>query len=301
MTTAKSADTTTVEETKVPETTKISWADAEENEEDSLNESETDFDKDGIKTVIEKRKNEDGKTVKITKRIRLAKKTYKVNKKVQERREWKKFGVCEGKSPGLESGVTGIDNEINLELAVTTTKKKADEKTDNPLHAMKIICRTCGRVGDHWTSRCPNKDQVETTLSISQIEAAKMLRPQSHTPNNPSEPNKMKYVVPNQRAQPRVFSERPSDDSGRREEFAIRVTNLSEDTKEQDLKELFRQFGPVTRIYLAKDKWTMSSRGFAFINFVYQDDAKKAIDKIDGYGYDNLILHVEWAKPSSRM
>jgi len=64
------------------------------------------------------------------------------------------------------------------------------------------------------------------------------------------------------------------------------------------LKELFRQFGPITRVHLPKDKWTQASRGFAFINFVYRDDAQNAINKIDGYGYDNLILRVEWAKRS---
>jgi translation initiation factor 3 subunit G len=35
----------------------------------------------------------------------------------------------------------------------------------------------------------------------------------------------------------------------RREENSVRVSNLSEDTREQDLQELFRPFGPVTRIY----------------------------------------------------
>jgi translation initiation factor 3 subunit G len=74
------------------------------------------------------------------------------------------------------------------------------------------------------------------------------------------------------------------------------VTNLSEDAKESDLSDLFRTFGPISRIYLAKDKNTGLSKGFAFINFVHREDAARAIEKLSGFGYDNLILHLEWAK-----
>ena len=44
------------------------------------------------------------------------------------------------------------------------------------------------------------------------------------------------------------------------ESATIRVTNLSEDTRESDLQELFRPFGPIQRIYLAKDKNTGQSK-----------------------------------------
>ena len=72
---------------------------------------------------------------------------------------------------------------------------------------------------------------------------------------------------------------------------AIRVSNLSEN---------FRPFGRIARIFLAKDKMTGQCKGFAFINYYRQEDAAKAIATLNGFGYDHLILNVEWAKPSTR-
>jgi translation initiation factor 3 subunit G len=80
----------------------------------------------------------------------------------------------------------------------------------------------------------------------------------------------------------------------------VRVTNLSEDTVEEDLDDLFRKYGPISRIYLAKEKHTGRSKGFAFINFVRREDAQDAIDALSGVGFDHVILHLEWAKPSTR-
>ena len=76
----------------------------------------------------------------------------------------------------------------------------------------------------------------------------------------------------------------------------ISPSNLSEDTREQDLQELFRPFGPVTRIYVAINRETGEGRGFAFVNMVSREDGQRAIDKLDGYGYDSLILRVEWPR-----
>jgi len=47
---------------------------------------------------------------------------------------------------------------------------------------------------------------------------------------------------------------------------------------------------------LGRDRRTNESRGFAFINYANRDDAQKAIDAMNGYGYDHLILSVEWSE-----
>ena len=63
---------------------------------------------------------------------------------------------------------------------------------------------------------------------------------------------------------------------GRDETETVCVTNLSENTREQDLQDLFRPFGDISRIFLAKDKNTGQSKGFAFITFRTREDAAKA-------------------------
>ncbi|MCO5592018.1 hypothetical protein L7F22_046012 [Adiantum nelumboides] len=62
--------------------------------------------------------------------------------------------------------------------------------------------------------------------------------------------------------------------------------------REQDLQELFRPFGFITRIYVAFDRETGLSKRFAFINFVNKEDAIRAINKLDGYGYNILMVMV---------
>jgi len=84
-----------------------------------------------------------------------------------------------------------------------------------------------------------------------------------------------------------------------RDQNTIRVTNISEDIQESDLQLLFSNYGRISRVYLAKDKETHRSRGFAFVSFVMKDDANKAMEKLQGYGYHHLILKLEWARPSA--
>ena len=73
----------------------------------------------------------------------------------------------------------------------------------------------------------------------------------------------------------------------------MRISNLSEEADEQDLHDLFHQCGRITQIYVAKDEINNTSKGFAFITFARRKDAQTAIDSLNGFGYDHLILRVE--------
>ncbi|CAN0128139.1 unnamed protein product [Heterosigma akashiwo] len=134
-------------------------------------------------------------------------------------------------------------------------------------------------------------------IRIESPEESEKAKPQIVASGGPG-----KYVPPSMRggAGARANRGAASMDSGEREFPTLRVTNISEDTGEDDLKELFNPFGRVHRIYLAKNRETMQSRGFAFVSFYNKADAQRAMDELQGYGYDHLILKIEWAKPSTR-
>lgn len=277
---------------------KPKWGDEEENE-DFENEltTEGEPDREGAihKTIVEYKINDKKQKVKITKRIKVYKTKIKIYKGVEERKKWKKFGECANTGSGPEQGITSVGDEVFLDL-VKGQKSAENKKRPDP-SSIGIVCRNCGKTGDHWTLKCPYKDKIAAAGMPPNLDGSNML---------PGDGKEGKYVIPSMRpgARPQApgGNSDPSDRMNRqRDETAtIRVTNLSEDTKESDLSELFRAFGPISRIYLAKDKITGLSKGFAFVNFVYREDAGKAIEKLSGFGYDHLILHLEWAKPSNK-
>jgi translation initiation factor 3 subunit G len=85
--------------------------------------------------------------------------------------------------------------------------------------------------------------------------------------------------------------------SGNRDDLpTLRVTNISEDTQENDLRELFGIFGRVARVYVGRDRDTGAGKGFAFVSFEERAVAQKAMEKVNGKGYDNLILSVQWSR-----
>lgn len=58
--------------------------------------------------------------------------------------------------------------------------------------------------------------------------------------------------------------------------------------------------GSIYRVFLAKDKEKQTSRGFAFVSFIRKEEAQRAMDELQGFGYDHLILRLEWANPPSQ-
>ncbi len=75
------------------------------------------------------------------------------------------------------------------------------------------------------------------------------------------------------------------------------VGNMSFQTSEDALRAHFEQFGTVTDIYVAMDKFTGRPRGFAFVTMGTPDEAKVAIEKTNGVQLDGRPLRVNEARP----
>ncbi len=75
------------------------------------------------------------------------------------------------------------------------------------------------------------------------------------------------------------------------------VGNLSYDTTETDLQDLFGQHGAVTEVRLMMDRDTNRPRGFGFVTMADADGATAAIAALNGYSLDGRQLSVNEARP----
>jgi RNA recognition motif-containing protein len=75
------------------------------------------------------------------------------------------------------------------------------------------------------------------------------------------------------------------------------VGNLSFNTTENELQELFSQAGTVQEVTLMQDKFTGKSRGFAFVTMGSEEDAQNAISKFNGQTIEGRPLTVNEARP----
>ena len=75
------------------------------------------------------------------------------------------------------------------------------------------------------------------------------------------------------------------------------VGNLSFDTTETDLRNSFAPFGTVSEVYVAMDKFSGRPRGFAFVTMGSPEEAKLAVDKMNGVSVGGRALTVNEARP----
>lgn len=237
-----------------------------------FNEAEIEFDKEEIEIIGDKKyvifykKDEVGIIYKHTKVYKLEKQEITIPKKVAERRKWAKFGVSKGLPPGHDTASTNrVYDEVFFEF--TNNNKIVDDTENTELGILGntnknvVTCKHCG--GNHWSIKCKNKhDKLKTD--------------NKDTPNN-------KYVPKFKRD-----GEKPRN----KNRNTIRISNISDNADEQDIRDLFYNYGRITKLYYNKT-------GFAFLTYSELNSCEKAIEAVNGYPYDYLILSVEMAESKS--
>jgi len=79
----------------------------------------------------------------------------------------------------------------------------------------------------------------------------------------------------------------------------IYVGNMSFKTTEDTLRDLFGQHGTVDEVALVNDRETGRPRGFAFVTMSNDDEARAAIDAINGQDFEGRALNVNEARPKT--
>jgi cold-inducible RNA-binding protein len=79
----------------------------------------------------------------------------------------------------------------------------------------------------------------------------------------------------------------------------IFVGNLSFNTSEDELRQMFEPFGQVDRVSIMTDRDTGRSRGFGFVEMASNEDGEKAITALNGSQVGGRTLNVNEARPKT--
>ena len=79
--------------------------------------------------------------------------------------------------------------------------------------------------------------------------------------------------------------------------MSIYVGNLAYEINQEDLSEVFAEYGTVKRVHIPTDRETGRVRGFAFVEMESESDEDKAIEALDGAEWMERSLKVNKARP----
>jgi cold-inducible RNA-binding protein len=77
----------------------------------------------------------------------------------------------------------------------------------------------------------------------------------------------------------------------------IYVGNMSFDSSEDDIREAFEAHGQVDSVAIITDRDTGRSKGFGFVEMSNDDEARAAIEAINGMELGGRTLNVSEARP----
>ncbi len=79
----------------------------------------------------------------------------------------------------------------------------------------------------------------------------------------------------------------------------IFVANIERKVTDEQLQELFQQYGEIASLKLIRDRDTGVSKGYAFVEMANDDEAQKAIDALNEFDLEGRALAVNEARPKT--
>lgn len=79
----------------------------------------------------------------------------------------------------------------------------------------------------------------------------------------------------------------------------IYVGNIAYSVSEDDLREVFEQYGPVSKVKVIIDRETGRSKGFAFVEMDNDEEAGAAVSALNDYDFQGRPMKVNEARPQS--
>lgn len=81
--------------------------------------------------------------------------------------------------------------------------------------------------------------------------------------------------------------------------MTIYVGNLSYQVTQEDLREVFAEYGSVKNVVIPIDRETGKMRGFAFVEMLEEAQEDSAISELDGAEWMGRQIRVNKAKPKT--
>jgi len=80
----------------------------------------------------------------------------------------------------------------------------------------------------------------------------------------------------------------------------IYVGNLNYKVRDEDLKEIFEEYGEVTSAKVLQDKQTGKSKGFGFVEMANDEEAKRAVNELHEAELMGRKMVVNEARPMEK-
>lgn len=264
-------------------TDKASWAEEEEEEQNQIEPS-------GIKETVTYTTNSRGQNVKVISKIQVTEFKRRVPRRVAARKNLPRFGLAKDNDDQV---TLRSPDFVSMEHP---SDQQADDAADPSL--AKTLANFIAKQNEKKLMQAVDLDSWGNSDSAAADPSS----------DKPSSSGGGKYVAPGSRpgGSTTIMSGFDDGSNNKGTENTLRVSNLTKAVTEDDIRDLFERFGRILRVSIPQEedrekdkdgKVVMVPRGYAYLVFARREDAEIALERLNGHGYDHLILRVEWAKP----